>query len=44
MLVGSMQSTFPPSGDLSVYKTAHRTWLRLLFVAYETELKVLDYT
>lgn len=28
VLVGSMQLTFPPVGDLSVYKTAHRTRLR----------------
>ena len=27
----------------SVYKTAHRIWLRILSVALEKELKVLNY-
>ena len=26
-----------------IYKTAHRIWLRILSIALETELKVLDY-
>ena len=41
MLVGSMQLTFPPVGDLSVYKTAHRTRLRTLSTALEKELRSL---
>ena len=27
----------------SIYKTAHRIWLRLLSIALEKELKVFDY-
>ena len=27
-----------------IYKTAHRIWLRILSIALEKELKVLDYT
>ena len=41
MLVGSMQSTSPPGGDFSVYRTAHRTQLRILSTALEKELRSL---
>ena len=27
-----------------IYKTAHRTWLRMLSIALEKELEVLEYT
>ena len=27
-----------------MYKTAHRIWLQILFIALEKELKVLDFT
>ena len=33
----------PPGGGFSIYKTAHRTWLRILSVALKKELKVLDF-
>ena len=33
----------PPGGDFGIYKIAHRIWLRILSVAHEEELKVLDY-
>jgi len=33
----------PPGGDFSIYKRADRIWLRILSVALEGELKVLDY-
>ena len=31
-----------PGGGFSIYKTAHRIWLRILSIALEKELKVLD--
>ena len=34
---------FPPGGGFSIYKTAHRTWLRILSIALEKEIKALDY-
>ena len=34
---------FPPDGGFSIYKTAHRIWLRILAIALEKELKVLDF-
>ena len=43
MLVGSRQLTFPPGGGFSTCKTAPRTWLRILSVVLEEELKVLDF-
>ena len=30
--------------DFSIYKTAHRIWIRILSIALEKELKVLDCT
>ena len=33
----------PPAGSFSIYKTAHRIWLRILSIALEEELKVLDF-
>ena len=30
-------------GGFGIYKTAHRIWLRILSIALEKELKVLDY-
>ena len=33
----------PPGGGFDVYKTAHRIWLRMLSIALEKELEVLDY-
>ena len=33
----------PPGGGFNVYKTAHRIWLRMLSIALEKELEVLDY-
>lgn len=41
MLAGSMQSTSPPGGDISVYMTAHRTQLRILSTAVEEEHRSL---
>ena len=41
MLVDSMQSTSPPGGDFSVYRTAHRTRLRTLSTALEKKLRSL---
>ena len=32
-----------PGGGFSVYKTARRIWLRVLSIALEEELKVLDF-
>ena len=31
-----------PGGGFSIYKTAHRIWLRILSIALEKELKVLE--
>ena len=33
----------PPGGGYSIYKTAHRIPLRILSIAFEEELKVLDF-
>ena len=38
-----MQLTSPRGEGFSIYKTAHRIWLRILSIALERELKVLDY-
>ena len=38
----SCSSLLPPGGGFSVSKTAHRIWLRILSIALEEELKVLD--
>ena len=35
--------TSPLDEDFNIYKTAHRIWLRILSIALEKELKVLDY-
>ena len=32
-----------PGGGFSIYKTAHRIWLRVLSIALEKKLKVLDF-
>ena len=34
---------FSPGGGFSIYKTAHRIWLRILSIALEKKLKVLDF-
>ena len=39
----SCSSLLPPGEGFSIYKTAHRIWLRILSVALEKELKVLDF-
>ena len=39
----SCSSLLPPGGGFSIYKTAHRIWLRILSIALEEELKVLDF-
>ena len=39
----SCSSLIPPGGSFSIYKTAHRTWLRILSTALEAAQKVLDY-
>ena len=41
MLVGSPQTTSPPDGGLSVYKTAHSSRLRTLSTALEEEHRSL---
>ena len=33
---------FSPGGGFSIYKTAHRIWLRILSIALEKKLKVPD--
>ena len=38
-----MYFTSPLDEDFNIYKTAHRIWLRILSIALEKELKVLDY-
>ena len=38
-----MWLTFPPAWVFSIYKTAHRIWLRMLSTALEEEQKVLDF-
>ena len=37
----SCSSLLPPGGGFSIYKTAHRIWLRILSVALEEEIKSL---
>ena len=32
-----------PGGGFSIFKTPHRMWLRILSIALEKELKVLEY-
>ena len=39
----SCSSLLPSAGGFSVYETSHRTWLRILSVALEEELKVLHF-
>ena len=39
----SYSSLLPPGGGFSLYNTAHRIWLRMLFIALEKELEVPDY-
>ena len=39
----SCSSLLPPGGGFSIYKAAHRIWLRVLSRALEEELKVLDF-
>ena len=39
----SCSSLLPPGRGFSIYKTAHRIWLRILSIALEEELKVLDF-
>ena len=36
-------SLLPPAGGFVIYKTAQRMWFRMLSIALEEELKVLDY-
>ena len=38
----SSSKLLPPGGDFSIYKTAHRIWLRIVSIP-QKELKVLDY-
>ena len=39
----SCSSLLLPGGGFSIYNIAHRIWLRILSMAHEEELKVLDY-
>ena len=39
----SRGSFLPPDGGFVLYKTAQRMWFRMLSIALEDELKVLDY-
>ena len=39
----SCSKLLQPGGGFSIYRTAHRIWLRILSIAFEKELKVLDY-
>lgn len=39
----SSGSFLPPDGGFVLYKTAQRMWFRMLSIALEDELKVLDY-
>ena len=39
----SCSSLLPPGGGFSIYKTAHRIWLRILSRALKEELDVLDF-
>ena len=43
MLMGGTQLTFPTWWGFSISKTAPRTWLRILSIALEEEIKVLDF-
>ena len=43
MLVGSIPVTSPTGRNLSIYKTAQRMWPRILSIALEEELKILDF-
>ena len=43
VLVNIIQLTSPNSGGFSICKTAQRTWLRILSIALEEELKVLNF-
>ena len=43
MLAGNIQLTSSTSGGFSICKTAQKIWLRILSIALEAELKVLDF-
>ena len=43
VLLGSIQLTSSTCGGFSTCKTAPRTWLRVLSIVLEEELKVLDF-
>ena len=44
VLVGSISEySLPPGGGFSICKTAQRTWLRILSIVLEKELKVLGF-
>ena len=38
-----MSLSLPLSGSFSIYKTAHRTWLSMLSIAFEKKLNVFDF-
>ena len=43
MLVGTPFQLLPPGGGFSICETAQRTWLGILFIVIEKELKVVDF-
>ena len=41
--LSSCNKLLSPGGGFSIYKTAQRIWLRILFIALEGELKIFDF-